>query len=98
MPISVSKTWAVRRRSFPEGGEGKLLLSGGNDGKVKLQEWTRDLPAGSLFREGEGLDGGGGGGWCVEHGQKVNCVAAPGNLDRVFVAGVSKTVSVYSVR
>ena len=82
-------------RSFPEAGAGRLLLSGGNDGKVQLQSWTQNLPAGSVFRETS--DGHGGSEFCIEHGQKVNCVAAPGSMDKIFVAGVSNFVSVYAV-
>jgi hypothetical protein len=85
----------LRCSSFPEAGAGKLLLSGGNDGRVVLQTWTKSLPTGSIFRESD--DSRGVEGWSIEHGRKVNCVAMSENLDRVFVADVSKVLSVYSV-
>lgn len=72
-----------------------MLCSGGNDGKVLLQDWTRGLPDGSRYsssvnRLTENIS--------IPHGRKTNSVATLGNLDTILVADVTRTVAVYRLQ
>lgn len=87
-------------RCFLADGSGQRLVSGANDKRVLLWDWTAALPAGSGWAD----DGGGARTPLlqeIEHGAKVNCVeAAMGGSGRqlLVVGGTQRRLSVYELR
>lgn len=76
-----------------------MVLSGGNDGKVVLQRWDNKLELASQYRsrpdEGpkEAKE------VTLPHGRKINYIATDERSPvNVYVADVSKRISVYSLR
>lgn len=89
----------LAHRAFHRASGGRLILSGGNDARVLLWDWSSALPDGSPWRlHLESSGGGQGAVTCIKHGRKVNAVAstASGALN-TFVADTSRTIKVYNV-
>lgn len=84
-------------RSLPAAGKGRSLLSGGNDGKIRLQTWNDERESGhhsTELSEGQGCSD-----LAVTHGRKINFLACNmTDLSRIYVADVSKHVSMYNIR
>ena len=87
-------TYLCCRRSFPEAGGGKLALSGGNDGRILLQDCT--TAAEPATRSSSSID------WPgqleLRHGRKINCIASlSSSLRQLCVADVTRTLSIYTL-
>lgn len=86
--------------AFHEASGGRLLLSGGNDARVILWDWSAGLPADSPWQAHAQAAGHEGSAdvTCIAHGRKVNCVTshASGALN-TFVTDVSRSIKAYNL-
>lgn len=92
----LAKRWC---RCLPDANSASLIISGGNDGRVIVQNWTEGPAENSVHRCQQSESRQKPVEFKIHHGRKVNSLACnQGTLSSLYVADVSKRISVYNLR